>query len=336
MAKGAAEDVGAQPQATPASPGLARSMPPDPLRGAPVSDTLYERLRPEDVAAVEQAVAGSPTHLAEGAERRRLVVNLGVHHGVTGVLERTGLTQAMPPGDVHSMARGPRAAGGSLYYADLVVDGLAEAGFEISRGMRALDFGCSSGRVVRVLAAAYPDVEWHGCDPIADAIDWADANLPGASFVRSPQRPPLPYDEGSFDFVYAISVWSHFDAPAALAWLAEMRRIIRPGGALLISTHGHQTITHDLRTGRRPATQLEQVRSGLYDAGFWYWAEFGPHGDHGVVDAEWGTAFLTPEWLLSRTTRRVEARHIRSRASGGQPGPVRARAALAECVRSRS
>ena len=284
-----------------AGEGFSRSISPDPLRGSPVTDLLYERLSPEDVAEVERRVGEDLTDV-DGAERRRFLLHLGVHHGLPGVLERTGLTREMPPLDVHAMARGPLATGGSTYYADLVVDALASVGMQVTEGMRWLDFGCSSARVVRVLAAAYPDCEWHGCDPIADAVEWADEHIEGVSFVRSPEAPPLPYEDERFDCVYAISIWSHFAAPAALAWLREMHRILRPGGALLMSTHGYQTIVHDHRTDRRDDAQLHEVRGGLWEEGFWYRPEFGEAGDHGVANPEWGTAFLTPEWLLAKAT----------------------------------
>lgn len=299
----AAEEASGPPvAAAPLGASFARSMPLEPLRSSPVTDMLYERLRSSDVEEVERSLAGSPSDAAEGTDRRRLHLNLGVHHGVAVLLERTGLTQATPPQDVHAMARGPYASGGSLYYGDLVAEGLASAGFDLGAGMRGLDFGCSSGRVVRVLAAAHPDIDWHGCDPIGGAIEWAQEHLPDVSFLHSPERPPLPYESACFDFVYAISIWSHFDAPAALAWLSEMKRIVKPGGALLMSTHGYSTIAHDGRTDRRSSAQLEEVRAALFDSGFWYRAEFGPQGDHGVANAEWGTAFLTPEWLLARVT----------------------------------
>jgi SAM-dependent methyltransferase len=200
------------------------------------------------------------------------------------------------------MAQGAAAAGGSTYYADLVADSLRESGLEIADGQAGLDFGCSSGRVVRVLAAAHPGVEWHGCDPIPDAIDWAREHLPGIRFEQSPEYPPLPYEDGSLDFAFAISIWSHFAEGAALDWLAEMRRVIRPGGRLLITTHGEHTIAHTDQAGVRTVEQLEQVRDALFRHGFWYAAEFGEAGDHGVANPDWGTAFMTPEWLLARLT----------------------------------
>jgi SAM-dependent methyltransferase len=281
--------------------GFGRRAAPDPLRASPVTDLLFARLSDEDVAEIERRGADDMPETSDALERRRLLLSLGVHHRVTGVLERTGLTPAEPPEGVHSMSRGPLAAGGSPYYADLVADGFETAGAPIEAGMSCLDFGCSSGRVVRVLASAFEDCEWRGCDPIENAIAWARENIEGVEFLQSPQQPPLPYDDASFDRVYAISIWSHFSAPGAEAWLEEMRRIIRPGGALLMTTHGYQTVMHDHRTHRRSEEQLRSVRSGLYDEGHWFREEFGESGDHGVKNPDWGTAFMTPEWLLSRT-----------------------------------
>ena len=168
------------------------------------------------------------------------------------------------------MERSSGSAGGSTYYADMVVEAVAESGFELAAGMAGLDFGCSSGRVVRVLAAAYPEMTWHGCDPLAEAIDWAQANLPGVRFERSPEHPPLPYADESLDLVFAISIWSHFGEGAALNWLAEMQRILRPGGRLVLTTHGAPEHRPRLGAGLRQPAQLEQIERALYSDGFWF------------------------------------------------------------------
>jgi SAM-dependent methyltransferase len=282
-----------------------RGLGPDPLRAAPATDLLYERLSADDLAEIEARLEPAEAALwetSDAQDRKRLTLALSAHYGVEGALERSGLSAATPEAGVHSMARGAAAAGGSTYYADLVADALAESGFELISGLAGLDFGCSSGRVVRVLAAAYPELEWHGCDPIPDAIEWAGANLPGIRFERSPEYPPLPYADASFDFAFAISIWSHFAEGAGLDWLREMRRIIKPGGRLLITTHGGQTIAHTHREGVRSDEQLAKIREALLEDGFWYAAEFGEAGDHGVANPDWGTAFVTPEWLLAKLT----------------------------------
>jgi SAM-dependent methyltransferase len=282
-----------------------RTLSPDRLTASPVTDLLYAKLDPSDVAAVEEQLGAAHSALWETADerdRRRLTLAFAADLNLERALERTGLSAAMPAPGVHTMAQGPAAAGGSTYYADIVADALAETDMALRPGMMGLDFGCSSGRVVRVLAAAYPEIAWHGCDPIPDAIEWAAANLPGIGFERSPEYPPLSFEDDSFDFAFAISIWSHFSEAAALDWLREMRRIIRPGGRLLITTHGDQTIAHTHSEGVRSLRQLAEVRESLFERGFWYAAEFGEAGDHGIANPDWGTAFLSAEWLLGKLT----------------------------------
>jgi SAM-dependent methyltransferase len=49
---------------------------------------------------------------------------------------------------------------------------------------------------------------------------------------RSEVDPPLPFEDNSFDLIWAISVWTHL-TDNALPWLAEMHRILRPGGIFI-------------------------------------------------------------------------------------------------------
>ena len=102
-----------------------------------------------------------------------MILAFGIWLDVPCVLQKSGLANDQPPEEIHVMARGPIAAAGGLYEADLVFDALASVGVDIAEIGAALDFGCSSGRVVRVLHAAYPETRWHGCDPNGPAIAWA-------------------------------------------------------------------------------------------------------------------------------------------------------------------
>jgi SAM-dependent methyltransferase len=282
-----------------------RAVAPSQLRSAEVTDLLLAQVDPADLEELERRLAPEEAALLETAgdlDRRRFLLSFGVHHELPGVLDRTGLRPDSPPADVHAMGRGPAAAGGSLYYADLVSDALRSVGAPLAAGQRALDFGCSSGRVVRVLAAAHPELEWHGCDPIPGAIDWAREHLGGIAFEHSTEAPPLPYEPGAFDSVFAISIWSHFSPTAALEWLREMQRILKPSGHLVLTTHGHTTLAHEEAGRIRGTEQLEEIERALYEHGVWFKNEFGPQGDHGVANPDWGTAFLTPEWLLAHAT----------------------------------
>jgi len=50
--------------------------------------------------------------------------------------------------------------------------------------------------------------------------------------------PPLPFDEGCFDLVFASSVFTHLDPSAQREWLSEVRRVLKPGGLALLSIQG--------------------------------------------------------------------------------------------------
>jgi SAM-dependent methyltransferase len=228
------------------------------------------------------------------------VLSAGVYLGLPATLAKTGLSPAEPPEDIHTMTRGPLAAGGGLYDADFVVDALTNAGADMARIGSALDFGCSSARVVRVLAAAYPEIEWHGCDPNARAIAWASETLPGVDFFVNGNVPPLPLADASLDLVYAISIWSHFEPTLGLRWFEEMHRLIPPGGHLVCTTHGFTSLGFYAINELRTLEQSKEIAESLYRQGWWYAQEFGEEGDWGVINPEWGTAFLSPEWMLTQ------------------------------------
>jgi SAM-dependent methyltransferase len=100
-----------------------------------------------------------------------------------------------------------------------------------------LEFGCGCGRVLR----HWQDVEGprvYACDYNERLVDWCRANLPFAQVSINGSRPPLLYEDGFFDFVYAISVFTHLAEPLQRAWMTELRRVVRPGGHLLVTTHG--------------------------------------------------------------------------------------------------
>ncbi len=295
-------------QSAPPAPDFGRVLGPAELSPdcQPVTKRLYDRLTDQDVAEVMRQAAAAP-ELADSpaigstlAIRRWLVLAYGTWLKVPAVLERTGLSADQPPQDVHAMSRGPVAAAGGLGEVDMIADAVARAGMDLESVTEVLDFGCSSGRVVRPLAAAFPHIRWRGCDPNEAAIAWASRHLTQIEFFVSPQSPPLPIAEGGLDLVYAISIWSHFAPELGLRWFDEMHRVLRPGGLLAITTHGLQSVSYYAETGLRPTSQCLEILESLYRSGFWYAPEFGKAGDFGIVNPAWGTAFLSPEWLLTK------------------------------------
>jgi SAM-dependent methyltransferase len=99
-----------------------------------------------------------------------------------------------------------------------------------------LDFGCGCGRVTRYFRKHEGEVA--GSDVNRDAVAWCRANLPFGNFELNGLAPPLVFADASFDLVYALSVFTHLTADLQLAWRDELRRVLRPGGRLLVTTHG--------------------------------------------------------------------------------------------------
>jgi hypothetical protein len=66
----------------------------------------------------------------------------------------------------------------------------------------------------------------------------------------------------------------------------------------LVTAAGFHAVAHAARQGQRSTEQAREILRCLYEREFWYAAEFGETGDHGVVSPEWGSAFFAPDWLL--------------------------------------
>ncbi len=110
-------------------------------------------------------------------------------------------------------------------------------GMDLAGAHRVLDFGCGCGRTIAWFLRDY-NAEFHGVDVDADAVDWCTKHLRRGHFLANAPEPPLPYPIGHFDVVYCLSVFTHLDESMQDLWLAELSRILRPGGVLLLTVFG--------------------------------------------------------------------------------------------------
>jgi SAM-dependent methyltransferase len=188
---------------------------------------------------------------------------------------------------------------------------LEQAGVEAAGFADVLDFGCGCGRTLLWMARdADPGRRWHGTDIDAEAIDWCRAHLDFARFAVNPALPPLDAPERAYDFIYAISVFTHLDAGRQDAWLAELRRVTRPGGVVLLTVHG-EGCAEDLP---------EESRLALRRDGFLF-ARVG--STSGLFPDWYQSAYQTPEDVRRRFGRhfRVLA-HIPRGVNGHQDAVV--------------
>jgi SAM-dependent methyltransferase len=289
---------------------------------SPVTDEIFARIADLDLGALSARITDTDRIHWERQEPnsaawRRVGLHYAVFYDLDGASRLTGLTASAPPDDVHAMARGSGAAGGSLYHADMIFGALQAAGIALPRGARILDFGCSSGRVIRVVKAYRADLSCYGCDPQNSAIRWASEHLPNITFATSGARPPLAYDSSFFDCVFAISIWSHFAADAAIAWLGEMHRVLSEGGILILTTHSFESIAYYASRKLRSPADLRMVLESMLATGFGYLPVFDGRGDWGIVSPDWGEAYISPEWLLDQLTPQWEVLLYRSGANEG-------------------
>jgi SAM-dependent methyltransferase len=125
-------------------------------------------------------------------------------------------------------------------------------------GDRVLDVGCGEGAFCAQLeaAGAHPV----GVDVAERALARARARHPGLRFELVGPHGPLPFDDADFDVVWASEVIEHVADTAR--WLSELRRVLRSGGRLLITTPYHGRV----KTALVALTAFE--------------SQFDPLGDH--------------------------------------------------------
>jgi SAM-dependent methyltransferase len=104
---------------------------------------------------------------------------------------------------------------------------------------RILDLGCGCGRIARWWQDL-ASTEVYGCDFNPELAAWCAANLPFMKTVKNELEPPLPFERGEFDLIYAWSLLTHLREPLQLEWLAEIRDSLTPGGLFLFTVSGER------------------------------------------------------------------------------------------------
>jgi ubiquinone/menaquinone biosynthesis C-methylase UbiE len=104
-------------------------------------------------------------------------------------------------------------------------------------GDQVLDIGCSSGYLVRLLAAtAGPSGAVTGLDPSAAAVAYARRRGPGNAAFRTGVAQDLTvFPDASFDVVTSTLAIHHVPARKRQDAFREMYRVTRPGGRLLVA-----------------------------------------------------------------------------------------------------
>lgn len=116
-----------------------------------------------------------------------------------------------------------------------------------------LEIGCGGGAFAAELAEGHPQAVVVGLDLRPEALAFAGAQGSRATWVQG-NLLRLPFGDESFALVVALDVVDQKGIDAGKA-LAGIRRVVRPGGALLLRVSAHAWLygPHDaaFNTGRR-------------------------------------------------------------------------------------
>lgn len=113
-------------------------------------------------------------------------------------------------------------------------------------GVRILDFGCGNGTVLREIEKVNSHAVCFGLDVSERAVEAAKRNLPHGTFYKIEDGGKFPLEDASIDFVFSSEVIEHvYDTDNSFL---ELRRILKPGGGVLLTTPYHGFVKNLLIT----------------------------------------------------------------------------------------
>lgn len=117
---------------------------------------------------------------------------------------------------------------------EVVFSCVAEAGVKIDLHSPALDFGCGVGRLTQALAAYFPECWGVDISPtmIALAREFSEG-LPQCRFLLNESDRLDTLLDNHFGFVYSSIVLQHIERPFSCKYIAELVRVLKPGGVLV-------------------------------------------------------------------------------------------------------
>ena len=126
-----------------------------------------------------------------------------------------------------------------------------------------LDWGIGCGRVARFMTEFLaPGTQLTGADIDEFNLAWCRDNLPNTRTLLFPLMPPTQANTHNFDLIYGMSVLTHLTEEAQRAWLAELARILVPGGIAYLTFNG---ATSALYQGRDSSVVKSLRTRGISD-----------------------------------------------------------------------
>ncbi len=213
------------------------------------------------------------------------------------------------------------------------IDAIARhyAGSSLATVGTVVDWGVGCGRVVRHLLWSRlrltpTPAKIIGLDIDEVNVEWCRANLSGISDqVRFELQSLEGFDlaDGSVDLLYGISVFTHLSEYHQHRWLAEIRRVLRPGGLAIVTVHGEAVLYRDPQALPTPFVQRFGFFDGIPDAAIgaersdYYRASY---HSRAYIKKHWGSYFEILDVIVMANAFAQDFVVVR-RPRGNRPGP---------------
>ncbi|WP_405853346.1 methyltransferase domain-containing protein [Streptomyces sp. NBC_00090] len=140
------------------------------------------------------------------------------------------------------------------------------AGAGASRAGRVLDVGAGPGHIAEAVHRARPEAEVTAFDGNPERLAAGTGSPDGAALLRrSGDARALPFEDGSFDLVYSRLMLQYVAERERV--VAEMARVTRPGGRVVLFDLDGQLVWHD-PMGPELRAALDPVTEALAASGF--------------------------------------------------------------------
>lgn len=168
---------------------------------------------------------------------------------------------------------------------------LQRAGRSLESQSDVLDMGCGCGRVLRHMCESQGP-RFYGTDYNPAGVSWVRDHFPFVDARVNTLEPPLSYPDETLDVIYAVSVLTHLPLGLQRPWMEEFRRVLRPGGALVITLCGTGMLSRLIQEERNRFNAGELVVVDEAYAGTNMCTAYHPDA---YVHGEWSNGFTVFE-----------------------------------------
>ena len=180
----------------------------------------------------------------------------------------------------------------------------------LNNEMTVVDFGAGWGRFARFFKESVSRDNLYLADVDPGALVWCKRCRVKGIPVLLDKSGTLPLSDGSADVIYSYSVFSHLSGKAAVHWLNDIHRVLKPGGAFVFTTQSLrflQTVyafskkwwPNDFERsmakymGPRPKDAIERYTRGEHT-----YSDVNGIGGGGVLSGDfYGWAAIPPAWI---------------------------------------